>query len=457
MPLFKQFFLQYFRYTSRINPFPFVKQLLTSHSLPMPLPYLLNKSFTIFLLSSLLICFSGNAQDIDLLLKGGHVIDPKNGISETMDIGITGKNIVKIAKNIPENTAKKTIDLKGYYVTPGLIDMHVHVFNGADTESYIANALTSLPPDGFTFRSGVTTVVDAGSSGWRNFRQFKAQTIDKSQTRVLALLNIVGTGMYGRLEEQDVTDMNPTMTANMITKMFPDILVGIKSAHYWGDFTQVDLAVEAGKLAEVPVMVDFGEHQPTNSIEALFMKHLRPGDIFTHTFSYGPNNRETIVDEDLKVKPFVFEAQKRGIKFDVGHGGGAFSFRQAVPAIQQGFLPDVISSDLHSQSMNSGFKDMANLLSKFMNMGLTMEEVVLRATWNPAQVINRKDLGHLDVGTEADIAIFTLRKGDFGFLDIRKTKIDGDKRLETEMTIRAGRVVWDLNGLSVPYWESEFK
>ncbi|EPR69148.1 amidohydrolase/deacetylase family metallohydrolase [Cyclobacterium qasimii] len=418
---------------------------------------LLNKSIAIFLFASLLLSFSANAQEIDLLLKGGHVIDPKNGISETMDIGITGKKIVNIAKNIPENTAKKTIDLKGYYVTPGLIDMHVHVFNGADTESYIANALTSLPPDGFTFRSGVTTVVDAGSSGWRNFRQFKKQTIDQSKTRVLALLNIVGTGMYGRLEEQDVSDMNPTMTANMITKMFPDILVGIKSAHYWGDFTQVDLAVEAGKLAEVPVMVDFGEHQPTNSIEALFMKHLRPGDIFTHTFSYGPDNRETVVDEDLKVKPFVFEAQKRGINFDVGHGGGAFSFRQAIPSIQQGFLPDVISSDLHSQSMNSGFKDMANLLSKFMNMGLTMEEVVLRATWNPAQIINRKDLGNLDVGTEADIAVFTLRKGDFGFLDIRRTKIDGDKRLETEMTIRAGRVVWDLNGLSVPYWESEFK
>ena len=205
----------------------------------MPFTKPLNKSFAIFLFTSLLISFSANAQEIDLLLKGGHVIDPKNGISETMDIGITGKNIVKIAKNIPENTAKKSIDLEGYYVTPGLIDMHVHVFNGADTESYIANALTSLPPDGFTFRSGVTTVVDAGSSGWRNFRQFKKQTIDQSKTRVLALLNIVGTGMYGRLEEQDVTDMNPTMTANMITKMFPDILVGIKSAHYWGDFTQL--------------------------------------------------------------------------------------------------------------------------------------------------------------------------------------------------------------------------
>jgi dihydroorotase len=426
----------------------------------MSLPALLNKIiYHLFFLLTVFfaVIIGSNAQEIDLLLKGGHVIDPKNGISETMDVAISGKTILKVAKNIPESSAKKTINLKGYYITPGLIDMHVHVFHGTDTDSYIANALTSLPPDGFTFRSGVTTVVDAGSSGWRNFRQFKEQTIDESQTRVLALLNIVGTGMYGRYEEQNVMDMNPTMTANMITKMFPEILVGIKSAHYWGDFTQVDIAVEAGKLAGVPVMVDFGEHQPPNSIEELFMVHLRPGDIFTHTFSYGPNNRETIVDEDLKVKPFIFEAQKRGINFDVGHGGGAFSFRQAIPAIQQGFMPDVISSDLHTQSMNSGFKDMPNLLSKFMNMGLSLEEVVHRATWSPAQVINREDLGHLDPGAEADIAVFTLREGDFGFLDIRRTKIDGDKRLETEMTIRAGRVVWDLNGLNSPYWDTELK
>jgi dihydroorotase len=145
------------------------------------------------------------------------------------------------------------------------------------------------------------------------------------------------------------------------------------------------------------------------------------------------------------------------VKQCVGHGGGAFSFRQAIPAIQQGFMPDVISSDLHTQSMNSGFKDMPNLLSKFMNMGLSLEEVVHRTTWSPAQVINREDLGHLDPGAEADIAVFTLREGDFGFLDIRRTKIDGDKRLETEMTIRAGRVVWDLNGLNSPYWDTELK
>lgn len=409
----------------------------------------------------LFICFclgSGlRAQEIDLLLKGGHVIDPKNEIDGYMDIAIVDGKIFQVAQNISTESAKKVIDVKGLYVTPGLIDMHVHAFHGTELDSYIADGLTSLPPDGFTFRAGVTTVVDAGSSGWRNFRLFKVQTIDKAQTRVLALLNIVGTGMQGRFEEQDVTDMNPVMTAHMINRLFPNIIVGIKAAHYWGDFTQVDLAVEAGELADVPVMVDFGEHKPPNSIEALFMQHLRPGDIFTHTYSYGPNNRETVVDEDGNVKPFIFEAQKRGIKFDVGHGGGAFSWRQAIPSIKQGFLPDVISSDLHAESMNTGFKDMANLLSKFLNMGLTLQEVILRATWNPAMVIKREDLGHLGIGTEADVAVFNLREGDFGFMDIRRTKLMGKRKLEAELTLRAGRIVWDLNGLSAPLWESEIQ
>jgi dihydroorotase len=409
----------------------------------------------------LFICFclgSGlRAQEIDLLLKGGHVIDPKNEIDGYMDIAIVDGEIFQVAQNISAESAKKVIDVKGLYVTPGLIDMHVHAFHGTEVDSYIADGLTSLPPDGFTFRAGVTTVVDAGSSGWRNFRLFKAQTIDKAQTRVLALLNIVGTGMEGRFEEQDVMDMNPVMTAHMINRLFPNIIVGIKAAHYWGDFTQVDLAVEAGELADVPVMVDFGEHKPPNSIEALFMQHLRPGDIFTHTYSYGPNNRETVVDEDGNVKPFIFEAQKRGIKFDVGHGGGAFSWRQAIPSIKQGFLPDVISSDLHAESMNTGFKDMANLLSKFLNMGLTLQEVILRATWNPAMVIKREDLGHLGIGAEADVAVFNLREGDFGFMDIRRTKLMGKRKLEAELTLRAGRIVWDLNGLSAPLWESEIQ
>jgi len=414
-----------------------------------PLRKRLLKLFLVFLFAFPLSTY---AQKIDILLKGGHVIDPKNKIDGIMDVAIADGKILQVSGSIPATNAKKVVDVTGLYVTPGLIDMHAHVFHGTDTDSYLANGLTGLPADGFTFRSGVTTVVDAGSSGWRNFRQFKKQTIDKSQTRVLALLNIAGTGMYSRYEEQDTMDMNPEMAANMIKKLFPEIIVGIKAAHYWGGFTQVDRAVIAGKLANVPVMVDFGEHDPPNSIEDLFMKHLRPGDIFTHTYSYGPKNRETVVDENGKVKPFIFEAQKRGIIFDVGHGGGAFSWRQAIPAMQQGFLPNVISTDLHTQSMNGGMKDLANVISKFLAMGMSLQDAIARSTWNPANVINRKELGNLSPGTDADVAVFNLRKGDFGFLDIRNVQFKGKQKLEAELTIRAGKIVWDLNGIAAkPY------
>ena len=397
------------------------------------------------------------AQEFDLLLKGGQVIDPRNQIDSKMDVAIASGKISLVAPNIAAQRAKQVIDVTGFYVTPGLIDMHVHVYQGNEPDAYIANGFTSLPPDGFTFRAGVTTVVDAGSSGWKNFRTFKKQTIDRSQTRVLALLNIVGTGMSSRFEEQDTNDMNPVQTAHMIKRLFPEIIVGIKAAHYWGDFTQVERAVEAGNLANVPVMVDFGEHNPPLSIEELFMKKLRPGDMLTHTYSYGPANRETVVDENGKVKPFVLEAQKRGIIFDVGHGGGAFSWRQAVPSIQQGFRPNVISSDLHADSMNGGMKDLCNVMSKFLTLGLPLSEVILKTTWAPATVIKRPDLGHLSAGSEADVAVLNLRKGDFGFLDVRRTKLKGTQKLEAELTIRGGKIVWDLNGISAPEWETELK
>jgi dihydroorotase len=299
-------------------------------------------------------------------------------------------------------------------------------------------------------------MVDAGSSGWRNFRQFKEQTIDRSQTRILAFINIVGGGMFSRYDEQNVDDMSPLMTANMIRKLYPNLIVGIKSAHYWGDFTSVDKALEAGKIANVPVIVDFGEHDPPNSIEELFMKHLRPGDIFTHAFADGPKERETLVDDATgKVKPFVFGAQKKGVLFDIGHGGGAFAWNQAVPAIKQGLLPNTISSDLHAQSMNSGFKDMANLMSKFLNIGMTLQQVIERSTWSPALAIQHPELGNLSVGADADVAIFSLRKGNFGFIDTKRTKIRGTQKLEAELTIRAGKIMWDLNGLSVADWDQK--
>jgi len=405
----------------------------------------------------LIICQFGYAQEIDILLKGAHLIDPKNKIDSKMDVGIVNGKIARVAKDIPIGSSAKIIDVTGFYITPGIIDMHVHVFQGTDKYSTsVGNSSRSQQADAFSFRAGVTTVVDAGSSGWRNFPLFKEQTIDKSQTRILAFLNVIGNGMIGRFQEQDVNDMNPVMNAHMINRLYPTILVGIKSAHYWGEFTSVDKAVESGKLANVPIMVDFGEHNPANSIESLFLKHLRPGDIFTHTFSEISTGRESVVDEKTrKVKPFVFEAQKRGVIFDVGHGGGAFSWAQAVPAFQQGFYPNVISSDLHDQSMNSGMKDMANVMSKFLAMGMSLQDVILRSTWNPAQVIKRPDLGHLSVGSEADLAIFKVREGEFGYTDVRKIAVSGTKKLEAELTIRAGKVVWDLNGLSGQKWTIE--
>jgi len=396
-----------------------------------------------------------NAQEIDILLKGGHVIDTKNNIDAKMDVAIVGDKIFRVAENIPESSAKKTVNVSGLYVTPGIIDMHVHVFQGTDKNSTsVANSSRSQNADAFSFRSGVTTMVDAGTSGWRNFRTFKAQSIDKSQTRILAFLNVIGNGMIGRFEEQDINDMNPEMNAYMIKKLFPEILVGIKSAHYWGDFTSVDKAVESGKLADVPIMVDFGEHIPSNSIESLFLKHFRPGDIFTHTFSEISAGRESIVDEKTrKIKPFIFEAQKRGVIFDVGHGGGAFSWAQAIPAFRQGFLPDVISSDLHDLSMNAGMKDMTNVMSKFLALGMRLQDVIGRSTWAPAKVIKRTDLGHLSVGSEADIAVFSVREGKFGFTDVRKVSVNGTKRLEAELTLRAGKIMWDLNGISGQPWK----
>ncbi|MES2872921.1 MAG: amidohydrolase/deacetylase family metallohydrolase [Bacteroidota bacterium] len=399
------------------------------------------------------------AQQIDLLLKGGHVIDPKNNINSKMDVAILAGKIFKVASDIPENTAKKTVNVAGLYVTPGLIDIHGHVFHGTEPDNYLSNGLDALPPDGFTFRSGVTTIVDAGGAGWRNFDIFKKNVIDVSQTRVLSFLNIVGEGMRDLVAyEQNTTDMDAKLTSSIANK-YKDLIVGVKIAHYIGhEWGPVDKAVQAGTIANIPVMVDFGKANPPLPIEELFMKHLRPGDIFTHVYRYDQEfgrdgkmleHKQAVVDiKTQKVKPFVFEARKRGIIFDVGHGGGSFMWSQAIPAMQQGFVPDVLSSDLHTGSMNGGFKDMANLASKFLNIGMTLPEVINASTWKPANVIKRTELGNLSEGAEADIAVFNLRTGDFGFSDSNGISIRGRQKLEAELTVRKGKIVWDLNAIS---------
>jgi dihydroorotase len=406
------------------------------------------------LLSLALVLVSGSllAQNYDILIKGGHIIDPVNNIDQVLDLAIKGNKIAAIEKKISANQAKKVVDASGLIVSPGLIDMHTHNFYGTVHNRYLANSFSAVPPDGFTFRSGVTTVVDAGSPGWRNFELYKSQIIDPSKTRVLCFLNIVGAGMSGGHREQHIDDMNPKMTA-MVAKQNKDHVVGVKLAHFMGyDWTPTELAVEAGKIVSIPVMIDFGGSNPELPLDKLFLEKLRPGDIFTHTYAH-VNGRTPIVAENGKVRDYVFKAQKRGIVFDVGHGGGSFLFEQAVPAIQQGLKPDVISTDLHTGSMNGGMKNINNVMSKFLNMGLSIQEVIAATTSQPAKYIQRKDLGHLSVGGLADVTLLNIRKGDFGFIDTRGKRMKGNQKLECELTLRDGKVVYDLNGLASSDWK----
>ena len=397
---------------------------------------------------------SVHAQDIDLLIKNGHLIDPKNNIDGTMDVAIKDNKILEVAKNISANRATTVVDAKGLYVTPGLIDLHVHNFTGAHKDATYSNGWNSVAPDGFTFRAGVTTVVDQGCAGWRNFGILKRNIIDKSKTRVLAFVNIVGSGMKGGAIEQNLADMDPKLAAMAVAKYKEDI-VGVKVAHYMGpEWTPVENAVKAGELAGVPVMVDFGHHDPPLSLETLLMEKLRPGDMLTHCFG-DTENRGHVVDDNGKLNPFTLRAQERGIIFDVGHGGGSFAFTQGIPAVEQGLKPNSISTDLHIGSMNGGMKDQLNVMSKFLNMGLTLEEVILRSTWNPAQFIKRTDLGQLSVGAEADLAILDLLEGEFGFIDVRGYRMDGTRKLKCELTVKGGKVMWDLNGISRPLWTEQ--
>jgi dihydroorotase len=388
-----------------------------------------------------------------LLIKGGHVIDARNGIDAVRDVAIADGKIAVVAADIPAADASTVVDARGLYVTPGLIDIHTHVFWGTDDTQY-SNGPSSVPPDSHSFRAGQTTLVDAGGAGWRNLPQFKTQVVDRSRTRVLAFINIVGHGMRGGPYEQDLADMDAKLTASR-AQQYRELVVGVKLAHYMGpEWEPVTRAVEAGRRAKIPVMIDFGGNDPPLSLDDLLNKYLRPGDIFTHAYAH-VRGRTPIAGAQGQVEPYVIAARKRGVIFDVGHGGGSFLFRQAVPATKQGFYPDVISTDLHVGSMNSGMKDILNVMSKFINLGMSVQEVVKANTARAAEVIQRTELGHLGVGAEADVAVLGLRKGEFGFVDSGGNRMPGTQKLECELTVKAGQVVWDLNGRSRPSWTED--
>jgi dihydroorotase len=390
------------------------------------------------------------ALEYDFLIKGGHVIDPRNGIDAVRDVAVKDGRVAAVATTLDPSKALKAVDASGLYVTPGLVDIHVHVYPGEKTNDY-AGGDSSVYPDGFTLRGCVTTVADAGSSGWRNFEDFKTRIVDQSKTRVTAFLNIVGNGMGSGPIEQNLADMEVQQTADMALK-HKGVIVGIKSAHFSGpEWTPYEKAVEVGRLAKIPVMVDFGGNvKAGRTLDDLFGKYFRPGDIYTHM--YGGVRGE----QDPQTKgpsQAMIDGRKRGIIFDVGHGGSSFRWSTAVPLMKAGFVPDSISTDLHTASMNAGMKDMLNVMGKFLAAGMSLGDVITRSTWNPAREIQLQELGNLSVGSPGDIAVLRLEKGSFGFVDPVSGRMDSSQRLSCEMTLRDGKVVYDLNGLTAERWD----
>jgi dihydroorotase len=394
----------------------------------------------------------------DLLLKGGHVIDPANNVDAVMDVAVVKDKIAAVEKDIPASQAGKVVDATGLYVTPGLVDIHVHIgHGGAPLDWFTPEGRSHLTPYGIpadiALQSGVTTMVDAGSSGADTFLLEKEEVIDRAKVRVLAFLNIVANGMQGDLE-QSVDQMDVKRCAETIKK-YPDIIVGVKTAHYWteepwdGEHTPwaaVDRAEECGRAVNLPVMFDFWP-RPDRSYAELILKRMRPGDIHTHVFA----QQFPILLADGKLNPILAEARARGVIFDVGHGAGSFWFRNAVPAVKQGFIPDSISTDLHTG--NFTVLSMTQVMSKFLAMGVPLQDLIRRSTVNPAREIHHPELGTLSVGKEADIAVLEQLNGPFSYIDCGFARMDGKGKLIARMTVRAGRIVFDPSGLSMVEWE----
>ncbi|HIN14605.1 MAG TPA: amidohydrolase/deacetylase family metallohydrolase [Dehalococcoidia bacterium] len=374
----------------------------------------------------------------DLLIKGGHVIDAANDIDAQMDLAIAGRVVAAIEPEILESHARRVVDASGMYVIPGLIDIHAHTtgFSGA------------MFPEEMCFPYGVTTMVDCGGSGWRTFDQFNNDVIKKSKVRVFALLNIVGQGMEGDVE-QDINDMDAEATAAKIRQR-SDIIVGVKVAHYQGrGWESIDRGVEAARLSDSFCLVDQNA-KPTRPFDEM-LKRLRPGDGVTHCFGYG----KPMIGNDGKVKPHYIEARARGVKFDVGHGNNSFSFSMAVPAIEQGFPPDTISTDMHRMSLHTSRAPMTEVMSKFLAMGMPIAEVIARSTWEPAKWINHTELGTLTPGALADIAVLEFQDRPAGLSDSGPTGyriMKAEGRLITQLTIKDGAVQFDYDGLAKDDW-----
>lgn len=400
---------------------------------------------------------SALAQDAvkyDTLLKGGHVIDLANRVNQPMDVAILNGKIARVDRNIPASAGKTVVNVSGYYVTPGLIDLHICCY-------YTRLDLTpSVIADHHCLPSGVTTCCDGGTAGADSFEDFK-KIIDRSKMRILSFLNIAAPGAQSGGAEQDPAQFKVQLAADT-AKKYSNLIVGFKTGHYGGKFSEtrlpwasMDAVVEAGRLTGLPVLADFTPQPaqgkfPARSYREFLLEKMRPGDIVTHCLA----DRYAFLTEDGKLNPDVAKARARGIKFDLGHAAGSFNLRRVVPAVQQGFIPDSISADLFADTPYTVGINLANVMSKFLCLGVPLEEVIRRTTVNPAQMIHRPELGTLSVGSAADIAVFEILKGKFAYLGSFGGKIVGNQKLQCTLTMFGGKILYDHPyGLSVPLWQ----
>lgn len=372
----------------------------------------------------------------DMVLAGGTVIDPASGLHERRDVGIRGDRIAAIEPHLSGGDASEVIDASGAFVVPGLVDLHVHVYPGV--------ADLSVEADPTCLARGATTVVDAGSSGANTFPGFRRWVIEPSQGRILAYLNISLTGQIDPFlgELHDLRFADPERAA-AVALAHPDVIVGFKvrlSEMLAGrnGLAGLDLALEAGRATNLPVMAHIGG-TPFDIEEVL--ARLRPGDVVTHAYTgWQPG---AIISDAGRLVPGAREARERGVRFDVGHGAGSFTWPVAEAALADGFRPDTISSDLHRFNIATPVHDLATTLSKFLLLGLSLDEVIAMATTAPAAALGTAGVGlaTLEVGAEADVTVLRLEEGHFDLTDSAGTVREARRRLVPIATVRAGQAV----------------
>lgn len=385
----------------------------------------------------------------ELIIRNGLVYNSRSRSFEQKDVGIRGKMIAGLGQ-LGEG-GKTEIDASGCIVSPGLIDMHCHIY---PRFPWALDSLPTIHPDVHLPACGVTTAVDAGTCGLEDFFSFKESVIERSSIRIFAFLNIAKGGMVHLLSEQEPGDFLVETVGNVAGNQ--ECIVGIKTAHYMADgnfdpahapWESVDAALKAAEIAGKPVMADVRPVEPERTFQGL-LERLRPGDIHTHIYA----KHFSVLDENGQVRDFVRDARERGIIFDLGHGEGSFVFEHACPAYEKGFYPDTISTDLYKDNVNGPAFGLLSVMNKYLAISMPLSEVLYRVTARPAEVIGHRELGVIEEGGPADIAVLRLEKGRCSFPDCDHRRIDGKERLACFMTIKGGKIIYNPEAAGLPLW-----